>query len=511
MALRQGNREQIQMLPPCIEEYVPQDAPVRVYDAFVDTLDLGKLGIECNPDKEGNPSYDPRSMLKLLIYGYSYGVRSSRKLEREVNYNLSFIWLMGGLKPDFKTIAEFRRKNKEAIKIAFNQCVQLCLKINLIDGNILFVDGSKMRANASIENSFSVEKAKNSIVRLEKKIEQLISDAEAQDRAEEGQSSLVKVNKDIKKAQDRKEQIKNILEELHRNKCKTLNTVDRECTIIHGRQGTHAGYNAQVVVDDKNGLIVSSDVVTANNDIGQFSGQIEKANVVMNKKCQTGVADSGYAKMDDLARTMADQIQVIVPTQRIVSKQEVGKFDKRNFVYNVDQDCYFCPMGHMLIRGGRTHRDSGNRYRITEKDLCLTCQNYGKCTKAKRGRVVERRDDEAFRESLENEYALSENQAIYNRRKEKIELVFGHIKRNLGAGAFLLRELEGTRVEISLMSICFNLRRMMTILGIQGLIRELRALITTRFSFFSLEYLKSIFYSIDFLNDELDIIIAQNS
>jgi len=473
MAIRLGNREQIQMLPASIEEYVPQDAPVRVYDAFVDTLDLGQLGIEYDPEKEGNPSYDPRAMLKLLIYGYSYGTRSSRRLEREVNYNLSFIWLMGGLKPDFKTIAEFRRKNKEAIKKALKECVRLCMKLDLIAGNILFVDGSKIRANASIKNSWSIERCEKVMAKMDKKIDQLISEAEAMDETEDGQPSMVRVNEDLQNAQARKERIKEIMEELHGDKGRTLNTVDRECTVIHGRQGSHAGYNAQVVVDDKHGMIVSSDVATTNNDIGQFSPQIKKANTEMGKKCSIGVADSGYAQMDDLAKVVTDEIQVIVPSQQIASKRGVGEFDKRNFAYDASKDCYTCPQGHILIRGGRTHRNDGNRYRITNKEICLVCQNYGRCTTAKRGRVVERRDDEVLRERLEKEYALSENQAIYKRRQEKVELVFGHIKRNLGVTSFLLRGLEGVRAEMSLLSLCFNLRRMMTLLGIRGLIHRI--------------------------------------
>ena len=159
MSIRQGNRQQMQLLPASIEQYVAEDAPVRAYDAFIEALDLNELGISTDPSKEGNPSYDPRAMLKLLIYGYSYGVRSSRKLERETHYNLSFIWLMGGLKPDHKTIAEFRRRNKEALKRSLRQCVWMCLKLDLIAGNILFVDGSKIRGNASIKNSWTDRKS----------------------------------------------------------------------------------------------------------------------------------------------------------------------------------------------------------------------------------------------------------------------------------------------------------------------------------------------------------------
>src|SRR4030042_6344188 len=147
MSYRYGNREQMTLLPQSIEEYIPEDIPVRGYDAFVEALDFGGLGMELDEEEVGNPGYDPRAMLKLLVYGYSYGVRSSRKLERETHYNLSFLWLMGGLKPDHKTIAEFRRRNKKALKRVLRQWAGMCLKLGLIAGKALFVDGTKVRAN----------------------------------------------------------------------------------------------------------------------------------------------------------------------------------------------------------------------------------------------------------------------------------------------------------------------------------------------------------------------------
>jgi len=149
MAYRYGDRQQRTLFPQSVDEYIPADAPVRAYDVIVDSFDFDALGIEVNSHKVGCPQYDPIAMLKLLVYGYSYGVRSSRKLERETHYNLSFIWLAGGLKPDHKTIAEFRRKNKSAIKKVLKQCARLCIDLGLIEGNTLFVDGSKIRANAS--------------------------------------------------------------------------------------------------------------------------------------------------------------------------------------------------------------------------------------------------------------------------------------------------------------------------------------------------------------------------
>jgi Transposase and inactivated derivatives len=149
MAYRYGNREQFGLFPQSIEDYVSKEDPVRVYDAFVESVDFGQLGIDIDEHQVGNSEYDPKSMLKLLVYGYSYGVKGSRKLERECHHNLSFIWLMGGLKPDHKTIAEFRRRHKKALKQVLKQCVRLCIKLDLIAGNVLFVDGTKIRANAA--------------------------------------------------------------------------------------------------------------------------------------------------------------------------------------------------------------------------------------------------------------------------------------------------------------------------------------------------------------------------
>lgn len=483
MALRQGNRRQMELLPASIEQYVDEDASVRAYDAFVEALDFNELGIDIDPSKEGNPSYDPKAMLKLLVYGYSYGVRSSRKLERETYYNLSFIWLMGGLKPDHKTIAEFRRRNKEALKKALGQCVRLCLKLNLVAGNILFVDSSKIRGNASIKNTWTKEKCQKVLEKAEKKIAEVISEAEAVDKEEEGQPSLVSLEKELEDARNIKQRVEQIMEELKESGKKNLNTVDKDCARINSLQGTGAGYSAQVVADDKHGLIVSCDVVSANNDLGQFSTQIDKAQGVMDKKCQTAVADSGYAYTDDLEKIDKEEIQVIVPTQRLASGKEIGEYDKRRFNYDAEKDCYICTRGETLVYYGLTRKKTGKTYMIEKKESCLRCPAFGRCTTSKRGRKVSRLFGEELRDRLEKEFGLSENQGIYKRRQQKVELIFGHIKRNLGVSSFLLRGLEGVRAEMSLLSMCFNLRRMLSLLKQQKLIKRLKEVLLPQCSF----------------------------
>jgi transposase len=201
MAYRYGNREQMGLFPQSIEEYVTQEDPVRVYDAFVESLDFSELGIELDEGQVGNSEYDPKAMLKLLVYGYSYGLKGSRKLERACHHNVSFMWLMGGLKPDHKTIAEFRRRHKKALKQVLKQCVRLCVKLGLIAGNVLFVDGTKIRANAARGKTYDRVRYEKMMAELDQRVEKLLEDCEREDQKEEGLSSSVAMDKEWAKAE----------------------------------------------------------------------------------------------------------------------------------------------------------------------------------------------------------------------------------------------------------------------------------------------------------------------
>ncbi len=471
MAYRNGNRDQQELFPQAIEEYVAEDDPVRAYDAFVEALDFNNLGIVLDENRVGNPEYNPKTMLKLLIYGPSYGIRSSRKLERAIYHNLSFIWLMGGLKPDHKTISTFRKDNRHVLKNVLKQCAHMCINLDLIDGNNLFVDGSKIRANASIKNTWTEEKCQEYLKKIDRHIETVLDECDAIDNHEQNQPSLVKLNKEIKDKQTLKAKVEAILTELKQEDKKSVNTIDKECTRINSIQGSHAGYNAQTVVDEKHGLIVNADVVSENNDVNQFANQIEQANETLGKKCDTACADSGYANTKQLKQIDQQDIKVIVPSQRQASKKEPKEFDKERFNYNSKKDCYICPKGHKLTYAG----NDGNtkRYKITKSSICRQCRCFGKCTESPGGRQINRLVDEEIRLKLEAQYLQPESQTIYKLRKQKVELPFGHIKRNLGVKEFLLRGIDGVKAEMSVLATCFNMARMITIFGVAGLIKEL--------------------------------------
>lgn len=473
MAYRYGDREQFGLFPTSIEDYVSKEDPVRVYDAFVESLDFGELEIEMDEGQVGNSEYDPRAMLKLLVYGYSYGVKGSRKLERACYHNVSFIWLMGGLKPDHKTIAEFRRRHKKALKQVLKQCVRLCLKLDLIAGNVLFVDGTKIRANAARGKTHDRAYYEEVLKELDARIDKLMEECEQIDQHEAGLESAVAMNRELTQAQGLKTKVEQALEGLKQSGKDKINLSDPDCALMHSVQGSHASYNVQSVVDDKHGLIVHAEAVNESSDINQFAEQIERANEVLNKRCEVACGDAGYADTSELKKIDEQAIKVVVPSQRQALHQQEPLFTKSHFRYDKDKDCYFCPEQNELPYEFSDLKRGKKYYRISHPGLCRSCIHFGKCTSNKKGRRIMRLVLEDFKEKFEAQYEASKE--IYARRKTRAEHPFGHIKRNLKTDSFMLRGKDGVQAETSILATCFDLRRMMTILGITTLIEKLTA------------------------------------
>jgi len=301
MAYREGDRCQMTLLPPVIEEYVAQNDPVRAYDAIIKAMDTDKLGLVIDRNQVGNPAYDPKTMLKLLVYGYSYGWHSSRKLERACHHNLSFIWLMGGLKPDHKTIANFRKDNKEVVREVLKQTARICLRIDLIEGNCLFSDSTKVRGAASISETRTLKGWEQKLEEVDRGIEELLAKCDENDEGETG--SLVEVVEELDDKRKLQSKIKALLKQMEEENLQKINGTDTDCVNFKGRQGSHAGYSAHVTVDEKNGLIVSADVVSEATDSNQFSAQVEQAVDTLGRPCKTAVADAGYSDIDNIKQT----------------------------------------------------------------------------------------------------------------------------------------------------------------------------------------------------------------
>lgn len=473
MAYRYGNRRQLTFLPDAIENYMSEEDPVRVYDAFIDALPKEELGLELNDSAVGNSSYDPITMLKVLVYGYSYGWRSSRKIERALYHNLSFIWLAGGLKPDHKTISNFRSEHKAVLKNVLKQCARMCLKLDLIEGNTIFVDGGKFRANAGKSQTKDLTTWGKCHKQVERRIEELLEESKKIDEDEEGKESLVKINKELKSKERLKAKIDQLLGEIKGEK---INGTDPDCQIMKGRQGSHAGYNCQIATDDAHGLVTSTDATTSKNDLNELNKQVGNAEDNLGKHAENVCADAGYSSVEDIKPLMDKGKTVIVPNNKQAQKEpKKNQFSKDAFLYNPDQDTYTCPEGEEMYRYDYNNGRNRIGYRMKNPSVCRSCIHFGKCTSSKMGRRIYRLINEAAKEELEKIYESNEGQQIYRRRKLRVEHPFGHIKRNLGAGAFLLRGLEGVNAELSILATCFNVARMITIMGgVRPLIENLK-------------------------------------
>lgn len=486
MAYKIKDRMQRTFLPTTVDDYVGQHDPVRVYDAFVEALNIQRMGISVTPYKAGAEEYYPKDMLKLIIYGYSYGDKSSRKLERACHHNLSFIWLMGNLKPDYRTIARFRTEHKEAIKKVLKQCVRMCIELELIDGNVLFTDGSAIRGNASIKNTWDKERCQKHLKKIDARINELLDESQRIDKEEEQQISLVEVKEEIADQKEQKKRIAGIIKTLEEKEKSSQerqkishNTVDEGCVNIKSRQGTHAAYNAQITVDGKHGLIINSEAISHSQDANQLSRQVEQSADILGKKPKIACSDAGYYSPKDLAKIDKDII-VVIPSQEQAKRDKSGisaePFRKENFKYDASRDEYLCPEEKSLrykSMFNRGRHEGSRKYQAKGKE-CQQCPRFKECTRSLAGRSILRMKEEELQKSLAELYRTDKGQEIYKLRKEKVELPFGHIKHNLQAGHFLLRGKKGADAELSILSTCFNIARMITLIGISGLIMKLK-------------------------------------
>ena len=276
---------------------------------------------------------------------------------------------MGGLKPDHKTIAEYRRRHKEALKKVLKQCVRLCIKLDLIAGNVLFVDGTKIRANAGRANSHGREWYEKRLKEIDNRIEQLLEDMEKTDEEEADLGSSVEMNTELAQAQGLKDKIQAVLKTMEESGREKMNLTDPDCAIMHSVQGSHASYNVQAVTDDKHGLLVHVEAVNDTSDVDQFARQIEAANEDLAKVCEVACGDAGYANTEELKKIDEQGVKVVVPSQRqALHNQEEKPFNKSHFSYDQQRDCYICPKQQVLAYEFSDSKRGRKYYRITKAE-----------------------------------------------------------------------------------------------------------------------------------------------
>ena len=368
------SREQSNLLPPRIEDYVGLDNPVRAIDVFVGALDFAKLGFK-HADRGvgvGQPPYDPSDLLKLYLYGYVNQIRSSRRLEREAGRNLELIWLLKNLTPGYRTIATFRKENWAALKAANRSFVLLMRELGLVGGTLVAVDGALFHGNASKASIFTQGKLTKQIAALDKEIEAYGKALEANDAQEAKQRSDGPadgskgdggdVGEKVKELMARRERAQADLNILETSDKGQLSKTDPDARLLSKGDQTIAGYNVQSVVDDKHMLIVASDVVNR-NDTGHLHEMAKAAKEVLDVESLQAAADTAYYNSEDLKACEDDGIVAYVPLHEGNGKLEKeGRFSRKDFSYDASADAYRCPAGELLRpTEGRWKNASGRR------------------------------------------------------------------------------------------------------------------------------------------------------
>ena len=422
-------REQSTLFPARLDDYVAEDNPVRAVDVFVDNLDLDKLGfIRVQPLDLGRPGYDPRTMLKLYIYGYLNRVPSSRRLERECHRNIEVIWLTGQLAPDFKTIADFRKDNGKAIREVCRAFVALCRKLDLLSSASVAIDGSKFKAVNARDKNFTEAKMKSRLERIDKSITRYLSQLETADRHGDAvpAAKVERLNSKIEKLKEEIIRLNEINDQMMSSQDRQIPLTDPDARSMatSGKDTGIVGYNVQAAVDTEHHLIVAHEVINVGTDRHQLADMAELAREELGSETLDVVADRGYYEGDNIKACEDADITVTLPRPQTSGAKAEGRFGKQDFVYVAGDDVYLCLAGERL-----TYRyqsvERGKTIRRYWTNVCKGCALKAECTKGPERRIS-RWEHEAVLEKVQSR--LDHNPDAMRVRRSTVEHPFGTIK-----------------------------------------------------------------------------------
>ena len=465
-------RTQATLLPECLDDFVTEDNPVRVVDAFVKQLDFRSMGFTgADPSATGRPAYHPGVMLKIYIYGYLNRIHSSRRLEAEAQRNVELMWLSGRLTPDFKTVADFRRDNGNAIRNTCRQFVLICRQLNLFSESIVAIDGSKFKAVNNRDKNFTSAKMARRIAQIEENIERYLAAMDTADRAEPEVAKLKKdrLEEKIAAMKAQMQKLQQIDVELKANPSGQISLTDPDARSMKSRDGSVVGYNVQTAVESKHHLIVAHEVTNDGIDRDQLTPMARMAREATGQDALTVVADRGYFKGEQIKQCVDAGITPMVAKTMTSNNLAKGLFDKQDFIYIAQDDQFRCPAGQRLIWRFKTveREQTVNKY---WSSACPQCAQKAKCTTGTNRRI----------HRWEHEQVLDDMQARLDRqpevmciRRQTVEHPFGTLKHWMGATHFLTKTLPRVGTEMSLLVLAYNLKRVMRILGLAQLMQVL--------------------------------------
>ena len=464
MHVQGQNRDQATLFPERLDDLIGEDNAVRVIDAFVDSLDLKALGFARIETKAtGRPPYHPGDLLKLYLYGYMYRIRSCRRLERECHKNIEVLWLLNRLAPDFKTIANFRVDNRQALLRVCSAFVQFCRSQSLLGGDTIAIDGSKFTADNAPSRVLRRKDLAKELKRLDAKIGAWLDELDDDDEDEPPSGGNTKAALEALEAE--RESLTEQIQSLDTKRLAVQPATDPDARVMKNGK---ISYNVQTAVDGEHHLIADVDVVQEVSDLNQLYHMARRAKRQLRTDTLDVLADAGYSNGKLLKRCLAHAMTPYLPVQRAINNHGDGTlFDKSAFTYHADGDYYECPAGEQLPKKTRSTRD---RHYLYTTEACGGCQLKQRCTLAKQRWVTRH-----FEEDVLNEVAdrTESNPMMMRRRKGMVEHPFGTLKRRMDGGRFLVRGLQKVKAEMALAVTAYNLTRAINVLGTKRLVQAL--------------------------------------
>lgn len=471
------SREQIVLFPEAIDDYITKDNPVRFIDAFVEKMDLNELGfIKVRPAKTGRPGYEPKDLLKLYIYGYKNRITSSRRLEQETHRNMEVVWLLRKLRPDFKTISDFRKENVKAFKSVFRQFTLLCSALDLFAGELVAIDGTKIKGANSIYRNYPKTLLKKKLTEINQRIDEYLKDIEAADQAEPEipKPTAEEIKDKIESLETKKDKYQQMLHAMTQTGETQISLTDPDSRSFPRKFGVPVGYNAQAAVDDKHHLIIEQDVTNAVTDIDQLSSIAIKSKEALGVDTLKVVADAGYCNASEIKTCEEADIEVYAPKINTSNSRKKGLYGKEQFTYDAINNCYNCPAGKKLpyrFEGYEKRRDKKRSVLYYIGESCQTCEQKQFCTTSKDPRRITRCPEEGAIDRMQTR--MKQHPEIMKKRKAIVEHPFGTIKFWNHQNAFLMRGLDKVRAEFSLSTLAYNMKRVINIVGVEKMIEAL--------------------------------------
>lgn len=473
--IEEVSRAQVSLLPECLDDFVAEDNPIRVIEAFVEQLDLVALEFDgATPAVTGRPSYHPAVLLKVYIYGYLNRIQSSRRLERECQRNLELMWLTGRLAPDFKTIADFRRDNGKAIRNVCRQFVMLCRQLELFSQSLVAIDGSKFKAVNNRDRNFTHGKLRARMEQIEKSIDRYLAAMDTADRTQSdvAEAKACRLQGKIEKLRQQMQALKEMEQQLREapDGQVSLTDPDARSMATSGKGTGVVGYNVQSAVDTRHHLIVAHEVTNVGHDRGALAAMAEQAREATGSESLSVVADRGYFSGVEILACEQAGITPFVPKPMTSSSKAEGRFGKQDFIYIAADDEYECPAGQRAIKRFSTVED-GLELDAYWSSACPSCSIRSNCTTSNYRRL-KRWKHEAILEAMQQR--LDREPEMMSVRRQTVEHPFGTLKHWMGATHFLTKTLPRVSTEMSLHVLAYNLKRLMGIFGVSGAMEALR-------------------------------------